>query len=265
MTVYLAACAFVFLATYLLNVAYITVFYHRGLCHRALDVGPRVTRFIALTGNWVTGLDAKAWIAMHRLHHTHSDTPQDPHSPRQYGKLGVMLAQLRSYEQALRGLKKGQEPYVSVTKDLDFPIHWLNRNKLWQLPYVLHLATAVAVGYFADAWAFGACYWVGMISHPVQGWLVNAFGHSVGYRNYETPDDSTNNTLVAWFVTGEGYQNNHHQTPSAAKFSHRWFEVDPGYALCLAGELLGLLEIKRGVPKAQAIAPERVLETVDAA
>ncbi len=42
-----------------------------------------------------------------------------------------------------------------------------------------------------------------MMSHPVQGWMVNALGHAVGGRNFDTPDDSRNNTVVSWLVSGE--------------------------------------------------------------
>lgn len=84
------------------------------------------------------------------------------------------------------------------------------------------------------------------MSHPIQGWMVNALGHSFGYRNYPTPDRSKNNLLVAWLVMGEGYQNNHHHQPSSAKFSVKWWEFDLGYYFCILAERFGVLE--RSVP-----------------
>ena len=44
---------------------------------------------------------------------------------------------------------------------------------------------------------------------------------------------------------GEGFQNNHHQYPSSAKFSFRWFEFDPGYLICWILDRCGLIEIQR--------------------
>ena len=78
---YLLICVAVFAAAYLLNITYISVFYHRALAHRAIDMGPRMRRFVVATGPWITGMDPKAWVCMHRLHHVHSDTEKDPHSP----------------------------------------------------------------------------------------------------------------------------------------------------------------------------------------
>src|SRR5581483_4658789 len=63
----------VFAASYVLNIVYMTVFYHRGFTHGAFTMGPRLRRLVAATGSWVTGLDPKAWACMHRLHHLHSD------------------------------------------------------------------------------------------------------------------------------------------------------------------------------------------------
>ena len=123
-------------------------------------------------------------------------------------------------------------------RDLDFPVNWLNKNKLWFLPYALHLGIALAIGFGFHTWLLAACYWFGIMSHPIQGWMVNAFGHHSGYRNFNTPDNSKNNVLVALFVMGEGYQNNHHYLPQAARFGVRWWEVDMGYWLCQLARFL---------------------------
>src|ERR1043166_5218185 len=103
---YLALCAVVFLAAYFLNVAMITVGYHRGLAHGALRLHPVLRRAVIAGGNWVTGLDPKAWVVMHRLHHAYSDTPSDPHSPLNVGILGIAAEQLRNYKKVIVGLAR---------------------------------------------------------------------------------------------------------------------------------------------------------------
>ncbi len=241
---YWLACAAVFVVAYLVNLTMVTVFYHRGLAHKAVKLSPRTMRFVAAMGNWLTGLDPKGWVCMHRLHHAHSDTELDPHSPRQAGLFGVLLAQLRSYKRVLVGLHRREEPYTSLVQDIDFDISWLNRKRVWYLPYLVHLAIAAAIG-AAGFWLLGAAYYFGMMSHPIEGWAVNSLGHALGGRNFDTPDDSRNNHLVAWLIFGEGYQNNHHRYPSSAKFSYRAWEIDPGWGLCLALEALGMLTIAR--------------------
>ncbi|MDC3378785.1 acyl-CoA desaturase [Planctomycetota bacterium] len=244
MTPYLLVCAAVFAAAYLLNITMISVFYHRGLAHQALDLKPWMRKLVIWTGIWVTGLDPKGWVVMHRRHHKHSDSAEDPHSPVHYGILGVMLAQLKSYERTLVGLARNEPEFTVFAKDLDFRVNWLNRKKLWILPYVVHLAVTAALA-VSGFWLLGACYYFGMMSHPVQGWIVNAFGHARGGRNFDTPDNSRNNHLAAWLIAGEGFQNNHHRYPTSARFSYRFPEVDMGYGLCLALEFCGLFTIRR--------------------
>jgi stearoyl-CoA desaturase (delta-9 desaturase) len=83
------------------------------------------------------------------------------------------------------------------------------------------------------------------MGHPIQGWMVNSFGHAIGGRNFDTDDNSRNNLVVALLVMGEGLQNNHHQYPSSPRFAFRWFEPDFGWHLCRAMELFGIIKINR--------------------
>ena len=48
-------------------------------------------------------------------------------------------------------------------------------------------------------------------------WLVNSANHKWGERPNDTGDNSTNNKWVAAPTFGEGWHNNHHAFPSAAK------------------------------------------------
>ena len=197
---YVATCAAVFLLAYLINTTIISVFYHRALAHGAVILHPRARTFAASFGIWLTGLDAKGWVCMHRMHHTHSDSPKDPHSPVHYGLVGFLVGQLKSYERTLVSLARGRKEYADEVADLEFPISWLNRKGLWFLPYVVHLVIALAIAVPTGMWALGACYFVGMMSHPIEGWIVNSLGHAVGARNFETADNSRNNHLAAWLM-----------------------------------------------------------------
>lgn len=239
---YFIICALVFLAATLLNALTITVGYHRGLAHGSVRLAPAFRRGLILWGSWITGLDPKAWSVMHRMHHQHSDTPEDPHSPANVGLMGIGLEQLRSYERVLRGLLRKDEKYTKHTQGLDFQVGWVNRTGLWYLPYVAH---GVVAGAFAGSgmWLLGVAYFAGMMSHPIQGGLVNSLGHAVGGRNFDTPDRSRNNWIVAALILGEGLQNNHHRYPKSAKFSYHPWEPDAGFHACLLLEAIGVLTI----------------------
>ena len=239
----LGIAGLVFSAGYLLNVFYITVFYHRGLTHRAVVLKPSIERWIARTGNWLTGIDPKAWACMHRMHHLHSDSELDPHSPIHQGVFGVLMGQLHSYEHALKKLIKRDPIFTRLVADIPFDVSFLNRKKLWILPYLLHVLIAIGLGLAFHHVLIGLAYFVGIMSHPVQGWMVNSLAHRFGYVNFKRADHSRNNLMVGLLVFGEGYQNNHHEYPKHARFSAKWWELDMGYWMCLVGKQLGMLEI----------------------
>ena len=249
---YVAACLVVFVALYGVVIVTTSVGFHRGLAHGAVRIHPFFRRLLLTLGNWITGIDPKAWVVMHRLHHRHSDTPTDPHSPRNVGLVGIFPEQLKSYNLTLRGLENDAEPYATVARDLDYPLSWPIRSGFFFLPYLLHAAIAVALGVFAGMWLLGAAYFAGMMSHVVQGGLVNSLGHAVGGRNFDLPDDSRNNHFIAWTILGEGLQNNHHRYPASARFSTRWPELDPGYAVCRALDAVGILRIERATLNPEA-------------
>ena len=230
---------------YLINITYISVFYHRALAHGSLELSPTLRRIVLQTGIWATGIDPKGWVCMHRLHHMHSDTVLDPHSPAYSGVLGAARMQLRSYEMVLAGLAHGRREMTSIVSDIESSVSCLNRYRIWAVPYLLHMAIGVAIGIWFDSWLVGLGYFSGIMSHPFQAWMVNALGHSYGYRNFDTSDNSRNNTIVAWAFMGEGFQNNHHYMPQSAKLSSKWWEIDTGYLICLGLNALGLVRIRK--------------------
>ena len=247
---YYLYCFLVFLSGYVLNGIYITVFYHRGFTHQAIVLNKIPQKFIVYTAPWVTGLDVKAWACMHRYHHDFSDKEGDPHSPYISGFWGIVLQQLRSYEKYLAGLIRGRKAYLEKVKDLDFEVNWFHRKNMWWLPYVVHGFIGLMMGFFLNAWLLGFCYWLGLMSHPVQGFLVNSVCHCFGYQNFSTDDQSRNNFLIGWMVIGEGWHNNHHGNPGSPKFSFKWFEFDLGWVFCQLFEILGILKINRSqIPK----------------
>lgn len=235
-----------FIIGYLLNMFYITVLYHRGLTHRAVILGPKMMKWLSVTGVWVTGLDPKAWATMHRLHHDFADTESDPHSPVHQGVMGVWIGQYKSYLRVIKKLQaKTDLNFLKKVSDIPFDVSFITRNHLTNLPYVTHIIVGLLIWYFTGHLFIGLGYFLGIMSHPVQGWMVNALAHKYGKRNFDTSDHSTNNFFVAMLVFGEGYQNNHHAYPMRAKFSIKPWEFDFGYTMCLIGEKLGLFQIAR--------------------
>ncbi|HEY1100172.1 MAG TPA: fatty acid desaturase, partial [Myxococcota bacterium] len=222
---YILLCLAVFLLGWGATIVVTSIGYHRALAHGAIVLHPALRRALVVVGPWFTGFDAKTWVVMHRRHHQYSDTPDDPHSPVHTGFLGLFKAQYDAYTTTQNALVAGDPEYTSIGRDLE--LSWPTRTGRWWAPYLLHAIIGIVVG-VGIGWWVALALMAGALSHIVQGGIINYFGHAVGGRNFDLDDNSRNNHLAAWFVLGEGFQNNHHRYPSSARFSYRAVEIDLG-------------------------------------
>ena len=95
---------------------------------------------------------------------------------------------------------------------------------------------------------WGFCISTVLLWHST--FTINSLAHRFGSRRYATRDDSRNNILLALLTLGEGWHNNHHRYPAAARQGFFWWEVDfAWYGLRLL-QALGLVRDLRPVPAA---------------
>ncbi|MCX7960307.1 MAG: fatty acid desaturase, partial [Burkholderiales bacterium] len=78
----------------------------------------------------------------------------------------------------------------------------------------------------------------------------NSLAHAVGSRRYATRDGSRNNWWIALLTFGEGWHNNHHRFPGAARQGFRWWEIDLTYYGLKGLAALGLIWDLKPVPAA---------------
>ena len=90
--------------------------------------------------------------------------------------------------------------------------------------------------------------------------VINGIGHFWGYRNWSTPDASTN--ILPWgiLIGGEELHNNHHAFVLSAKLSNKWYEFDIGWMYIRMLEALGLATVKRVAPIPRFAAPKPVVD-----
>lgn len=217
--------------------------YHRLLTHRGFQT-PKWVEYV-LTFCGTLGLQGGAinWVVTHRIHHAFTDQPGDPHSPRDgrwWAHIGWILhgtAQQHS-EQVMRRYAP------DLMKD---PVHvWLNR--LYFVPLILCGFVLLALGGW-PALMWGIFFRVTFGLHAT--WLVNSATHMWGSRRFETTDDSTNNWWVALLTFGEGWHNNHHAFPRAARHGLAWYEIDVNWWGIRALQSLGLAKSIKFVSKQQ--------------
>ena len=79
---------------------------------------------------------------------------------------------------------------------------------------------------------------------------TNSLAHRFGARRYATRDDSRNNPWLAVLTMGEGWHNNHHHYPGAARQGFYWWELDLTYYGLRVLAALGIIWDLKEVPPA---------------
>ncbi|MEX2137714.1 MAG: fatty acid desaturase [Pirellulales bacterium] len=235
--------------------------YHRLLTHRSYSCPKWLEHILAVLGVCCLQDSPARWVAIHRLHHQHSDEQPDPHSPAVgwfWGHVGWLfvenrqLSRMATYERYARDVL--QDPFYLR----------MERNLLWVWIYVAHAVAFyllgmtigwIATGSYLGGVQFGLSLLLwGVVFRTLFTWHVtwgvNSAAHLWGYRNYDTGENSRNNWLIALATNGDGWHNNHHAQPRAAAHGfHRWWELDVTYLtlrfLALVGLVWDIVPVRR--------------------
>ena len=225
-----------------ITIAAVTIFLHRHQAHRALDLHPLVSYFFRFWLWLTTGMITKEWVAIHRKHHAKVETEHDPHSPQIMGINKVMLEGVELYKKEAKNIE------TLMGYGHETPDDWLERKLFSHNNYGLTLMFIVDFVLFGfigiTIWAIQMA-WIPFFAAGV----INGVGHWRGYRNFESPDASTN--IVPWgiLIGGEELHNNHHAFASSAKFSSKWWEFDLGWGYIRVLQGLGFARIKKIAPR----------------
>jgi len=223
----------------------VTIYLHRCMAHRALDLHPVVSHFFRFWLWMTTGMLTKDWTSIHRKHHAKVETLDDPHSPQVKGILTVLLQGAELYRKEKLN-KETLERYGEGTPDDWVERHVYSAHSTWGIYSMLVIDFMLFGSIGLTIWAIQMA-WIPFFAAGV----INGIGHYVGYRNFECPDASRNIVPWALFVGGEELHNNHHTYGTSAKFSVKWWEVDVGWLFIRALQFLGLAKPKRIPPKPQ--------------
>ena len=240
------------LGLFVFGVFGVDIGYHRLLTHRAFKCPLWLEHFFAFCGvNCLQDLPS-TWVAIHRRHHHFADDERDPHSPivgffwAHIGWLVFKTDDMKHGPLAERYAKDVlRDPFYAKLERHD---NWILVNlAVWFAYFAGGFAAAALTGSsVADALQFGTSLMVwGAALRTVYlwhtTWAVNSVTHMWGYRNYDTPDDSRNNWVVAWLGGGGGWHNNHHAEPSAAQMGQKPWEFDLSWQTIRLLRALGLV------------------------
>ena len=232
----------------------VTIFLHRHQAHHALDLNPVVSHFFRFWLWLTTATVTREWVAVHRKHHANCETEQDPHSPRFKGIARVVFGGLGLYR------REAANSETLATFGKGTPDDWLERQL-----YSRHPNLGILLMVLIDVALFGlpglAIFTVQMIWIPFwAAGVINGIGHYWGYRNFETPDASTN--IVPWgiLVGGEELHNNHHAYMASARLSNKWWEIDIGWVYIRLLAMCKLAKVKRLAPRVTSKTGKRLID-----
>lgn len=255
---------------YLFGTIGINLCYHRLLTHRSFKCPLWLEHGLAIVGVCCLQRSPGLFVTTHRLHHQHSDTESDPHTPMNklfWGHMGwLFVANPEVHSVAT---------CVQYAKDIYRDPFYLRLEKglLWLWVYAAHAVAMYLVGFSVGYLLPGGSLMAGVqfgLSLLVWGvllrtvmvwhitWCVNSLGHVWGYRNYETRDNSRNSLFAGLISNGDGWHNNHHHDQRSAAHGHRWFELDVTYLTIKAMQLVGL--VWDVIPRQVESQPQRVAD-----
>ncbi len=237
-------------AYYLVRMFAITAFYHRYFSHRAFETSRPVQLVFAVLGATAVQRGPLWWAGHHRVHHGHSDREGDVHSPVRdsfwFSHVGWFLTRgnFRTRLEHVRDLARF--PELRFLDRFDVLVPLLSIGALFGLGAALQAVwpTLGTSGLQMAVWGFS----VSTVALYHGTFCINSLAHRLGSRRYETRDESRNNLALSLITLGEGWHNNHHRYPAAARQGFFWWEVDVSYYVLRAMAAVGLVWGLRPVP-----------------
>jgi len=248
-----------FISLWYLSLFFQTFFQHRYGAHGAFKMSKGWEKVFFIFTWLMQGssyMSPRAYAIMHRLHHAHTDTELDPHSPSFSKNIFTMMWRTRGFYRDIFDGKMVVD--AKFTKNLpEWPAFDRLANStvsrvLWMAAY-----TAFFIAFAPNAFWFLLLPLVFAMG-AVHGAIVNWFAHKYGYINFRLRNTSQNLLFFDFLMLGESYHNNHHKRPSSINFGTRWHEIDPVYPII---RLLGWMKIIK-LPKLAQPIPSQQEELV---
>lgn len=169
---------------------------HRHFAHKQFNTSKLfeiVSLYLAMLAGSRSPL---GWIGAHRIHHNHSDTKLDPHSPTYKGFWNVLFNNWK--------VTNIPRPYVrdlyKNPRIMFFHKHWLK----------IHVISALVFLMIGFQWFF-----IFILSPLVLGYLSYGIFNALGHKD----NKPVTNYFINLLSAGEGHHNIHHNNPKQIKLS----------------------------------------------
>ena len=188
---------------------------HRYLSHKSFKTSYWKSRLLIVLSMFNCFGSPIAWCGIHRKHHDAPETEADPHGGQAGWKIWTTFWEPFTVERKF---------VIDLIKD-----KWITFIHKHYLKLLLGTYFTLAL----IDWRIA----VFLISVPAvvtfhSAGMVNVLCHKFGYRLFNTPDHSTNNTWVNILTLGSGLHNTHHAKPGSWTNKEKWWEIDfPGWVI----------------------------------
>lgn len=179
----------------ILSITVVSSGYHRYFAHRAFKTYTLYEHWVLFLGTLTGSGPLLGWVGVHRQHHNHTDTEEDPHSPAHHGFLTVLTSTFK-----VKAIKR------RVIKDLlrNKRVMWYYRNHM-----IIRCGTALACFVLLSFPMFLVVFVSPIIYSYIGFGSINALCHKKG--------KVINLMWVNLLAAGEGYHKNHHENPRSWK------------------------------------------------
>ena len=178
---------------------------HRYFSHASFQTNKIVHVLLAFVSTVSMAGNVIAFAVLHNMHHKHSDTEHDLHSPTYKGFGYVYFINWFAYKYPYNA-----EFAEKIRQDTTMAFF----EKYFYVTNIVYLLTLITIGYVStiDMWTlvFTLYIFPAFISINASS-IVNTYLHRTG--------DSVDSKLLSWILWGGGSHDEHHNNPKSSRLS----------------------------------------------
>lgn len=217
---------------YLAGMVGITFGFHRLIAHKGFNAAKPLEYIAAFFGTLACQGGPISWVGQHRVHHAYSDKPEDPHDMHKgfwHSHIGFIFnrrADLNDIAEVSHYCPDvAKNKYYQFLENYMIPLQFVVGILLFILGGFIGNSNVVFDWFNATSFIIWGIF-VRLVTVYHVTWFVNSATHKWGSRPNNTNDDSRNNWWVGILAFGEGWHNNHHAQPRAARHGWKWWQFD---------------------------------------
>ena len=185
---------------------------HRYFGHRSFKTTRYWEYILGISGTLSTVGTIIGWSGLHRYHHAHTDTLEDPHNPHEIGYFNAWFYNWKP--------SKFTRNFIRI--ELKDPLTVFLHKHYFKVIFAYIILLALI-----NPWLVIWCYCLPACGSYLAISAVTVIGHVHGYTNHKIADTSKNSWITSVLSLGEGWHNNHHAVPGNYRQGEKWWELDP--------------------------------------